>query len=215
VTSTAIAPAAAALPAVRSPSTTRRTKARKTEGGRYRKAGSARLPANGLAISRSAVNVPTTVGAVQDPYSPKEKVAVSINRRVDLLEWEYSHGRLSEAAYLIGRELQGAFERGTGRSASNWSQGDRVDAYSSKEMQIITGLQTASAIQTYMARVVRSIGQIGARFLRSVLCEGKTYAELAAMRGQSNEAGRSAAASRFRHLLEDLAEDWAATGARP
>ena len=43
----------------------------------------------------------------------------------------------------------------------------------------------------------------------------KTYAELAGMRGQTpSEANKAAAASRFRHLLEDLAEELAAKGAR-
>lgn len=183
-------------------------------GGRYSDdAGKAIIPANGLAQARSRQQ-DVTVGAVQDPYDRQTKLAVSINRRIDLLEYEYSHRRLSHAAYTVGRELQSVFERASGRSASNWSQGDRVDAFSSKELQIISGLEKAGAVQAYMDRVICSVGQIGARFLRNVLSEGKTYTELAAMRGQSGEAGKAAAASRFRHLLEDLAEDWAAKGAR-
>lgn len=170
------------------------------------------MPANGFGTSASPQNVPTTIGAVQDPYSPKDKLAVSVNRRTDVLEWEYSHGRLTEAAYRVGREIQAVFERATGRSASNWSQGDRVDAYASKELQIIHGIMKAETVQTYMDRIVRTVGMVGARFLRAILCDGSTFTSVATARGRNNEAGRGAAASQFRQLLEDLAEEFAARG---
>lgn len=185
---------------------------RKSADGRYQAGQSARIPANGLAISRSARNVPTTTGKVADPYSPKEQIAVSINRRVDILEWEYSHGRLTEAAYRNGRIIQYAFERASGRSQSSWSMGDRVDAFSAKELQILTALEKAEELTALMVRIVKSVGQIGARMLRSVLAEGRTYEQLAADRGRTGERGRTAAADQFRTLLEDLSEDWAAKG---
>jgi hypothetical protein len=193
-----------------------RANARTPIGGRYEGAGDARMPANPLPVSRATDNkVDLTVAGVQDPIDLKTKLAVAVNRRIDLLEYEYSHRRISEAAYLTGRQVQAVLERAySGRSSSNWSQGDRVDAFVSKELQIISGLEKAEAVQAMMGRIVVSIGQIGARFLKAILLDGQNYAQLAAMRGQSNEPGKAAAASRFRHLLEDLAEDWAATGAR-
>jgi hypothetical protein len=191
-----------------------RRPAKQRPDGRYRNDGGARLPANGLASSKSARNVPTTVASVPDPYAPKERIAVSVNRKTDILEWEHSHGHLSEAAYRTGRQVQAVFERASVRSSSNWMGGDRVDMHTSKELQIIHGLAKAEQIQEYMDALVKAIGMVGARFLRSVLCEGKTFAQLAADRGRSNEAGRSAAAAQFRHLLEDLANEWAARGQR-
>jgi hypothetical protein len=207
----ATAPAVRSISAVR-PSSRRTRPAsdrRQAAPGRYKELQNARVPANGFASSRSATNVPTTVGVVQDPYSPKEKIAVSVNRRVDLLEWEYSHGRLSEAAYRTGRIVQAIFERATGRSQSSWSAGDRVDAFCAKELQILTALEKAEAIRHHMARIVTAIGQVGARFLRDILGENKTYSEMAAARGQTDT---SFTAKRFRNLLEDLAEEWAAVG---
>jgi hypothetical protein len=195
-------------------SSTSSKRLRKTDPGRYQAQQSARVPANGFGTSatRSRANVDTTVAVVPDPFSAKDRIAVTVNRRVDLLEYEYSNRRLTEAAYRTGRIVQATFERATGRSQSSWSLGDRVDAWSAKEMQMISSLQRAEAVQTMMARIVRSVGQIGARFLRAILSEGKTYEQLAEARGRTSERGRTAAAERFRTLLEDLAEDWAATG---
>jgi hypothetical protein len=194
------------------PTRSDRRKTAKSAEGRFQAQQNARTPANGFAVSRSAHNVPTTIGVVPDPYDNSEKLAVSINRKVDVLEWEYSHGRLSEAAYRTGRIVQATFERATGRSQSSWSLGDRVDAFQAKELQLITALQKAEAVTEMMARIVKSIGTVGARALRSVLADGQTYAQVAAARGQSGEAAVTFAAKRFRLLLEELAEDWAASG---
>jgi hypothetical protein len=200
---------------LRTSSTARR---RQVDPGRYGAEQSPRIPANGIAIGRAPRNnrrgVETTVAAVADPYSPKEKIAVAVNRRVDILEYEYSHGRLTEAAYRTGRIVQATFERATGRSQSSWSMGDRVDAFSAKEMQILTSLEKAEAVNALFLKLVKAVGQIGARFLRAVLAEGKTYDQLAQARGRSGERGRAAAADHFRTLLEDLAQFWAAEGIR-
>ena len=160
--------------------------------------------------------MPTTAGVVVDPYNHRHAIAVSINRKVDHLEWEYSHGRISEAAYRVGRDVQALFERAGARSgSSSWTSGDRVDGTVAKELQIIRGLDAARAAHAEMERLTRVIGIVGARFLRACLIEGRSWAELAAMRGRSGEAGRGAAASRFRDLLEDLAEAFEAQGAPP
>lgn len=188
---------------------------RKVADGRYRASQSVRLPANGLATARAPRqnrNVSTTIGAVPDPYADKEAIAVTVNRRVDLLEWEYSHGHLSEAAYRTGRIVQAVFERASGRSQSSWSLGDRVDAGMAKELQLLTALEKAETITAMMARIVKAIGQIGARFLRELLGEGRTYAQVAAMRGQSGDKAVTFVAKRFRNLLEDLSVEWAAKG---
>jgi hypothetical protein len=200
------APLARSISAVRPKASDRRRRS----DGRFKPNQNARTPAGGFATTPAPRhNVETTVGVVANPYDAEEKIAVSVNRRVDILEWEYSHGRLSEAAYRNGRIIQAIFERATGRSQSSWSMGDRVDAYSAKEMQIITAIQKAETVTAYMAKIVKAIGQIGARFLRDVLAEGKTYSQMAAARGQSDT---SFTAKRFRCYLEDLAQEWAATG---
>src|SRR5687768_2898426 len=80
--------------------------------GRYTEVQRARLVGGDLARPAPSVHIRTAIGAVQNPLDPtgKERIAVTINRRVDVLEDELKQRLISEAAYLTGREIQKAFE---------------------------------------------------------------------------------------------------------
>src|SRR5512136_2755133 len=97
--------------------------------GRYDARRSARAPANGLATPPPSLNVRTAVAAVPDPLEPGARILATVNRRTDILEIERSHGRISEAAYAVGRILQQAFERQARLGTSPaWNATGRVDA---------------------------------------------------------------------------------------
>ncbi len=182
--------------------------------GRYHNVDAdARLPANGLAPSLSP-NVPTGPAVVQDPLDAKSSLVVSVNKRVDLLEYEYSHGRLSEGAYRTGRQVQGVFERLQSITGSGWALGDRVDAAAAHELAVLAKVEKAQAANALMQRIIQAIGMVGARRLRAHLVDGLTYREVAAARGQNHREAYVFAAKSFRQSLEDLAESFAAVGAR-
>jgi hypothetical protein len=171
------------------------------------------MPANGLAVSRSARNVPTVPAAVRDPYAPKERILVSVNRRVDILEEELANGRIDEAQYHTGRRCQAIFERAGGVSASSWNMGDRVDAYVAKELQIIHSLMDADRVRREIEDMQKVIGTVGARMLRAVL-SGTSFKQIATARGKTGDRAVSAVAQQFRWYLEDLSEARAARGVR-
>lgn len=148
---------------------------------------------------------------VDAPYEPGVKETVQVNRRVDVLEEERAHRRISEAAYLTGRAIQTVFEEASRSAGSNWSGGDRVDVSEAKDNQIVRRLEAAAHIEAEMARLTRLVGTIGARFLREILT-GTTYREYAERRGRGGERGTAYVADRFRAWLEDIAEERAAKG---
>ncbi len=181
--------------------------------GRYDLAGAAAPPA-GLGRPASSRNVPTAIVAVPDPYAPRERILAAANRRVDVLEEERAHGRISEAAYQIGRIVQAVFERARRPSGagSQWAPRDRIDAGFAHELAIVLALEDAQKIKAYLGRIAATVGMIDARLLRHVLGDGLSYAQCAAARGRGGERGRLYYAARFRDALEELAVRWAATG---
>src|SRR3954470_327954 len=105
-----------------------------------------------------------------NPLGPPPRIAVRVNRRVDLLEEELGNGRIKEPLYRAGRLAQAVFERAQGRSGgSSWSQGDRVDQALAHELAIIQNLETAEAARAMVGRIERAIGVVPARFLRRML----------------------------------------------
>jgi hypothetical protein len=193
--------------------TRREPPARRRPAGRYDLA-AAREPANGIARPPRSPNVDVAIVAVPDPFSARERILAAANRRVDVLEDERSHGRISEAAYQVGRLVQAVFERGKGPrgAVAQWTQGDRVDAAFAHEHAIVLGLDDARKIKAYLERLSNAVGMIDARLLRHLLGERMSFAECAAARGRAGERGARYYASRFRDALEVLAQRWAAKG---
>lgn len=180
--------------------------------GRYDGRRAARAPAQGLARPPTD-RIRTAVVSVSDPLELGAQLLATVNRRTDILEDERSHGRISEAAYLVGRELQEAWERQARLgSSSNWNDGGRVDMSERHELAIGYAVQDAKQIAQTMRRLEAAVGTIGARVLRAIIGDRIPFAAFAAARGKSGERGTAQVASHFRMLLEDVAEAFAARG---
>lgn len=184
--------------------------------GRYDPKRSARMPANGLARPPISVNVKTALAVVPDPMEPGKELYVAVNRRVDILETERSHKRISEGAYRVGREIQAVFEKASRvGSGSQWREGDRVDQTIARELAIHRNIETARAIQAEMERLVREVGSVGALFLRCIIGDGVSFKAYAEATSGSGRRDVDRVADRFRWMLEEIVRRRAARGPVP
>jgi hypothetical protein len=134
------------------------------------------------------------------PYKGPQRFVATANRRVDILEYERSHRRIGNEAYLEGRIVQAVFERQGLSGGSAWNSGSRIDAEVAKEIAIIRRLDTARAIDARLDELRDILGDIDAKILRQVLGENRSYAEV------EHSGLLKAAAAR------GGAEDWAPLG---
>jgi hypothetical protein len=127
-----------------------------------------------------------------------------VRRRTDILKEEASQGHLSAEAVRIGRMIEAVFEwRSLGlNSQSHWR--DRIDNSGSPDLSAVQ-LDRTAAIATYEQWLQEQVGELGIEFLRQILFERMSYAELAAQRGNAGERGKGYVAYRFRTYLEELA----------
>lgn len=150
---------------------------------------------------------------IDDPSEPGTEVFATLNRRVDILEYEKAHKRIGEQQYCLGRIVQAVFERCAGRVGSGgWNAGSRVDAVTANELRMIYAVDDARVVQAYMDRITRALGHIDMRILRQVLGERLTFAQVAEARGRAGRQGTAYYADRFRDALAALVEAWAAKG---
>jgi hypothetical protein len=180
---------------------------------RYNLINAAEPPGGVVGRAPRSPNAFTALVAVEDPIPDSQgrhgRVLATVNRRVDILELERSHRRISARAYTVGRIVQAVFERSRGSSASSqWGQGDRVDAEVAKELRIIRSIDNAHRVKEYVDSIRKAVGRIDANILQLVLGDGKTYADVAALRGRDGRQGTGYFAGRFRDALEDLASEW-------
>jgi hypothetical protein len=155
------------------------------------------------------------VVAIPDPYDPTRRLLATVNIRTDLLELEYSHKRISEAALRIGREIQSKLEKLSQVGAGNqWRQGDRVDQYQRHEEVIVTGLEAARAAQNLFSWIGRCLGKdnLDVKILRNLLGDNMSYGAVAVLHGKRGDRGVRYIAERFRDSLETLANAQAAKG---
>jgi len=184
---------------------------------RYDLAG-ARESADGRALPPASANAFTAVVAVPDPDQDSggrrdERVIATVNRRVDILETERAAGRISDAAYGVGRIVQAVFERARGvRHSGSWKTNDRVDTSWRAEVALIRSIEEARKVQIYKDRIRVALGMIDARLVERILGDRLSYAQCAALQGKDGERGISYVATRFRDALEALADAWAAKG---
>jgi hypothetical protein len=175
--------------------------------GRYERVRDARIPATHPA---PPLGMRTAIVGVPDPYDKVRTQAV-VNRDTDVLERERSSGRLSEAAYRVGCVIKAVYERARGPSGGGqWLESSHSDPWTAHEWAIIKGLENAHQITAMHRHIVDAVGIVGAMQLRSALVEGLTFQQMA--RGERNRRDAEAAARRFRWMLEDIADRWAATG---
>jgi hypothetical protein len=152
--------------------------------------------------------------AVDDPWSSGKRTMASVNRRVDVLEMERSHGRLTVSQYEVGRQVQAIFERASGARLGSMDFGVRgsKDMTIAHELSVIYAIDDARLVAKLKDKVVRAVGVPGARFLHEVLTGRQTFAQFAEARGKGGERGTAYIAEHFRILMENLDEDFAAEG---
>jgi hypothetical protein len=158
------------------------------------------LPAAGNAhqnIGEAGTNAHRDSGALGTRSSKRAK------RQPDILKDEESQGHLSAEAVRIGRIIEAVFEwRSSGLdSRSQWHH--RVDNSGSPDLSAVQ-LDRTAAIATYEQWLQEQVGGLGIAFLRQILFERMSYAEIAAQRGNAGERGKSYVAYRFRTYLEEL-----------
>lgn len=197
------------MPASVSPMTTTPARQRATIPGRRR-----RKPVRLAPITARDAAFDVAEKRVADPYEPGSFRYTPFNRRVDLLEEEISHKRITVSQYEIGRQIQAVFERASGArlGSGGWSQGGSRDQTIAHELAIIYAIDDARIIRGLVERVTRTLGQIDARLLRRILAERMTFAEAAAFQGKSGDRGARYIAARFRDALESLDDAFAARG---
>lgn len=180
------------------------------------------MPVGPVARANPSQSARSGLAVVPNPLNPAQRHLVTVNRAVDLLEVELSAKRISPEAYDEGRTLQAVWERASGSmmgAGSNESGvgGDKVLAREFGIMNRIEDARTCVAIEDEAAKL---IGELGVRFLRSLLVGGETFAsiaasratvdKLAALRGDAKGPGERAiskVAERFRGLLQDMADE--------
>lgn len=162
------------------------------------------------------VEVVTSKRSVPDPFEPGAFLTASVNRKVDVLADERSKGRITEAQFLVGRMIQAVYERGSGArlGSAGWNVSGSRDQTVAHELAILYAIDDAETVRKFTRRLEDAIGAVGARFLRAILAEGKTFSSYAAERGRGGERAATDIAKRFRWLLESLTESQhTATGA--
>ncbi len=158
--------------------------------------------------------IETAAVAVDDPWTPGGRSLAAVNRRVDVLEMERSHGRLTVSQYEVGRQVQAIFERASGARLGSMDFGVRgsKDMTIAHELSVIYAIDDARLVAKLKDKVVRAVGVPGARFLHEVLTGRQTFAQFAEARGKGGDRGTAYIAEHFRILMENLDEDFAAEG---
>jgi hypothetical protein len=192
---------------------------RDTRGDRYSLSG-AYHPGVGVAGVARKASVETKLAAVADPMEPGKRIVASVNRRVDLLEYEHSHGNITVSQYEVGRQVQAIFERAAG--ARNTHDIDFADVRISDpskrqdlaDLAAIRAIDNAREVEALMRRVHLAIGETPAHFIRELLSRGGTVKDYVTARDPLAGAREiTRVADRFRYLLEVLDDSFAACGA--
>jgi hypothetical protein len=156
------------------------------------------------------LNVATTTKKKKKGNEPGNILA-TVNRKVDLLEWELSHRWITHAAYSEGRIIQGLFERAGLSGGSTWSDSSRVDAVTAKENAACKRLVDGNVIRILMAELRSILGakNIDVAIVRQVLGENRAYVDVEIPQRPPIETRRDVAyvAQRFRDALELLARE--------
>jgi hypothetical protein len=126
-------------------------------------------------VAPATVAVPDPKRSAHEP--PDARIIATVNRKVDILEVEYGHGRISDAAYGEGRLAQMLFERAGLSSGGAAFAGSRVDAVVAKELAVIRRIDDARLITAMVEKLTDTLGVIDARIVREVLGENRTYAQ--------------------------------------
>ena len=133
-------------------------------------------------------------------------------RRVDLLQIEADHGRITSPALDVGRRLQLALEFTHRSGGSAW--GAKVDVPCSGDAAAVCAVEAIRRAERMVEWSRRAIGDdVG--LVATVLADGSGFAEAASRAGRSGRRATSDVAARFRDALERLALAQKAVGAVP
>ena len=179
------------------------------------------IPPEGTGARRKDVHrqAQIRIGAVPDP-NPTEptrgkRQRVAINVKHDILENEYSAGRITPAEYVSMRQYGDILERCAGKptGGGQWLEGSRIDPVLAVQLRIIRGIDNAKEAEKVANDVQRVFGARGGQIVRAALLEPVTLESLAArFCGATNRNCVSYVAITFRQCASDLAAHWAARG---
>jgi len=150
--------------------------------------------------------------AVVDVYDERRRHRALM--RVDLLAQERRAGRLDEASYRAGRDIESAFERmGRVSGGMQWLfGGDKIDSATQAEMQAILGVENAYKVNALLSWMVKHLGKMDTRIVWCVLGDRLSFTAVAASFGRKGVRGRRYVHDRFCDSLATLAEAKAARG---
>ena len=134
-------------------------------------------------------------------------------RRVDLLQYEADHGRITSPALDVGRRLQLALEATHRSGGSAW--GAKVDAPCSGDNAAVSAVEATRRAARLVDWAGRASGQDSGERLAVVLADGSGFAEAASRTGRTGRRATSEIAASFRDALERLALAQEAVGAVP
>jgi hypothetical protein len=135
---------------------------------------------------------------------PGQQSIAAVNTKRDVLLFEYGRGKISEAAFAQGRLIQAALEIQGGSGASQWAEGDRVDAGSLVAWAIAKGIDRARAATGIIAVVHRELGKIDGAVVILSLRQPGTWSDMARAWGRDDADMRKELSARFRRGLEHL-----------
>ena len=150
-----------------------------------------------------------TLGDVAGQVGRRQQ-KVAINRRADALEFEYSYGRISEAAYAAGRTYQRVIEAsrmGCGGGSMEPSTGS-----SDHDMMISKRVDRSRTLVIWYKRIRSIVGQWQALIIDLALDERILLGEIAKRIGYRSKWGRAKISREFRDSLELIASEWEKRG---
>lgn len=149
--------------------------------------------------------------AVVDVYDQQRRVRALA--RIDLLDRERRSGKINEASYLVGREIEFLLEpmERIG-SSGHWLERDRIDGATWAELAIVVGVDRAMKVNAMLGWMVRHIGRQDTRLLWIVLGNRLSLTTAAANFGRHGVRGYRYTVDRFRDALAVLADAKAARG---
>jgi len=152
-----------------------------------------------------------TAVVVEDAYDPRRRHRAMA--RIDLLDRERRARRIDEASFLIGREIESAFEQMHRISGGGqWFEGDRIDAAAQAELALMMGVERAFIVNKFLNWLVRHVGKTDTRLIWLLLAERQTFLQASQLFGRSGVRGLRYTMDRFRDALSSLADARAARG---
>lgn len=133
--------------------------------------------------------------------------------RIDLLDRECRAGKIDQASYLVGREVERIFEHMTRVSGGGqWTEGDRLDPATQAEVAALLGIERAVMVNAFLGWMHRHLGRPDTRLLWLVLGMRLTLPQAAVAFRRNGVRGFRYTTDRFRDALAVLAEAKAAKG---